>query len=184
MLTDSTRSPGDATVGKSALAEIFHSDGAHFLKNYTMTTGVEMVTKVVNIPETADAVEIFIFDSAGKEIFYGTLEKLWEFPSLLCLVYDITSEKSFKSCAKWLERARAAAHGMQLPGVLIGNKTDLAERRAVEFKEAQEWAMKQGLDYFETSAKEMDNYGAPFHKLAHSFHQMYQERVELIQSIM
>ncbi|XP_006010453.1 intraflagellar transport protein 27 homolog isoform X1 [Latimeria chalumnae] len=174
---------GDATVGKSALAQLFRSDGALFLKNYTMTVGVELVVKAVQIPQTGDSVELFIFDSAGKEIFSEMLENLWENPSVLCLVYDITSEQSFNSCAKWLQRVRARAHGLSIPGVLVGNKSDLSARRTVDFKQAQEWAASQGLDYFETSAKEMENYEAPFHHLAHTLHRVYEEHLETIKSL-
>ena len=37
-------------------------------------------------------------------------------------------------------------------GVLVGNKSDLSERREVQTTVAQEWAQSQGLDYHETSA--------------------------------
>lgn len=36
-------------------------------------------------------------------------------------------------------------------GVLVGNKTDLASRRAVDSAQAQAWALGQGLECFETS---------------------------------
>ena len=36
-------------------------------------------------------------------------------------------------------------------GVLVGNKTDLAGRRAVDSAQAQAWALGQGLECFETS---------------------------------
>lgn len=29
---------GDTSVGKSSVAQVFHSDGAHFPKNYTMAS--------------------------------------------------------------------------------------------------------------------------------------------------
>ena len=29
---------GDATSGKSAITQVFHSDGSHFPKNYTMVS--------------------------------------------------------------------------------------------------------------------------------------------------
>ena len=67
---------GDPTVGKTALAQLFHSDGAHFQKNYTLTTGVDLVVKTVAVPDTGDSVELFIFDSAGKELFSEMLDKL------------------------------------------------------------------------------------------------------------
>ncbi|XP_062918901.1 intraflagellar transport protein 27 homolog isoform X2 [Mobula hypostoma] len=174
---------GDSTVGKSALMQVFRSESAHFLKNYTMTTGVDVFVNPVSIPETSDSVELFLFDSSGKEIFYDMVESQWEFAGVICLVYDITNAASFNSCTKWLERARAQAPNGQLPGVLVGNKMDLASRRMVEYAQAQEWAASQGLEYFETSAKEMENCNAPFLSLAKAFHRMYEEKLEHIRSI-
>lgn len=58
---------GDAAVGKTCLSHIFCSDGSLFQKNYSLTTGVELVMKCINIPETNDSVELYILDSAGKE---------------------------------------------------------------------------------------------------------------------
>nr|XP_047904189.1 intraflagellar transport protein 27 homolog isoform X1 [Anser cygnoides] len=174
---------GDPAVGKSALAQMFRSDGAHFQKNYTLTTGIELLVKAVSVPETSDSVEFFIFDSAGKDLFSEMLEKLWEQPNVLCLVYDVTNEQSFNNCAKWLEKLRAQAVGMYIPGVLVGNKTDLVGRRVVEQKQAQEWADKHGLEYCEMSVKEMKNFEAPFHILAKSFHQLYKEKVETFHSL-
>lgn len=37
-------------------------------------------------------------------------------------------------------------------GVLVGNKSDLSERRTVQSSVAQEWAQAHGLDYHETCA--------------------------------
>ncbi|XP_077685497.1 intraflagellar transport protein 27 homolog isoform X2 [Eretmochelys imbricata] len=154
---------GDSAVGKSALSQMFCNDGAHFQKNYTL--------------------ELFLFDSAGKELFSEMIEKLWEQPNALCIVYDVTNEQSFNSCAKWLEKLRARTLGMHLPGVLVGNKTDLIGRRVVEQKRAQEWAEIHGLQYCETSVKEMENIEAPFHILANSFHRLYREKVETFHSL-
>ncbi|KAL4681752.1 hypothetical protein H8959_007229 [Pygathrix nigripes] len=47
---------GDPAVGKTALAQIFRSDGAHFQKNYTLTTGMDLVVKTVPVPDTGDSV--------------------------------------------------------------------------------------------------------------------------------
>lgn len=40
----------------------------------------------------------------------------WEQPNVLCLVYDVTNEQSFNNCAKWLEKLRAQAVGVHIPG--------------------------------------------------------------------
>lgn len=39
-----------------------------------------------------------------------------------------------------------------VPGVLVGNKSDLSARREVQASVAKEWAQSQGLEYHETSA--------------------------------
>ncbi|XP_070227455.1 intraflagellar transport protein 27 homolog isoform X3 [Bos indicus] len=127
--------------------------------------------------------ELFIFDSAGKELFSEMLDKLWESPNVLCLVYDVTNEQSFTNCSKWLEKARSQIPGTTLPGVLVGNKTDLAGRRVVDVAQAQAWALGQGLECFETSVKEMENYEAPFHYLAKQFHHLYREKLEVFQAL-
>uniref|UniRef100_A0A2K5C004 Intraflagellar transport 27 n=1 Tax=Aotus nancymaae TaxID=37293 RepID=A0A2K5C004_AOTNA len=155
---------GDPAVGKTALAQMFRSDGAHFQKSYTLTTGIDLVVKTVPVPDTGDSV--------------------WESPNVLCLIYDVTNEQSFKNCGKWLEKAQSQAPGICLPGVLVGNKIDLAGRRAVDSAEAQAWALGQGLECFETSVKEMENFEAPFHCLAKQFHQLYQEKMKVFQALM
>ena len=58
---------GDTAVGKSALTQMFHSGGQRFPKNYFMTIGVDFCVKVVNIPDTDTAVELYLFDTAGQE---------------------------------------------------------------------------------------------------------------------
>ncbi|CAB1431901.1 unnamed protein product [Pleuronectes platessa] len=174
---------GDAAVGKSALSHVFHSDGTLFQKNYSMTTGVELLVKCVNIPETSDSVELYITDSAGKETLVEACEKMWGEPSLLCLVFDLTSEQSFANCSRWMERVRGHVQGLQVPGVLVGNKSDLSARREVQTAVAQDWAQSQGLDYHETSAREMENCDAPLLSLARTFQSLYQERLENIQNL-
>lgn len=174
---------GDASVGKSALSQMFRSDGAHFQKNYSMTAGAELVVKSVSIPDSGDSVELFIVDSGGKETFVEACEKLWGQPSVLCLVFDVSSEASFRNCGLWLERVRAHCQGLQVPGVLVGNKSDLSSRREVEMAVAQEWARSQGLEYYETSAKEMENCEAPFLSLARAFYALYQDRIQTIQTL-
>ncbi|KAL6111192.1 ift27 [Pungitius sinensis] len=174
---------GDAAVGKSALSHMFHSDGTLFQKNYSMTAGVELLMKCVHIPETSDSVELHIIDSPGKPALVDTCEKMWGEASLLCLVFDLTSETSFTHCSQWLERVRSHCRGLQPPGVLVGNKSDLSTRREVQASVAQEWAQSHGLDYHEMSAKEVENSEAPLLSLARLFLALYQERCELIQSL-
>ncbi|KAK2888736.1 hypothetical protein QQF64_029310 [Cirrhinus molitorella] len=174
---------GDAAVGKSSLCQMFRSDGAVFQKNYTMNVGVELLEKSVSIPDTSDAVEFYIYDSAGREPFADTCENMWSQPSVMCVVFDITSEASFTSCSRWMDRVRSHCNGLQVPGVLVGNKCDLSSRREVDAAAAQSWAQSHGLEYHETSAKEIGECEAPFLSLARAFHSLYQDQIQIIQSL-
>ncbi|CAG5126647.1 unnamed protein product [Candidula unifasciata] len=174
---------GDSAVGKSSIAQVFHSDGAHFPKNYTMTQGVEVLVKSVNIPETQDSVEIYIYDSAGKDIFSDLVKQFWDHPSVVMVVYDCTNEASLSNSLTWLEKVRALTPDIHIPGVLLANKTDLDKRRVVTPKVGRETAQSSKLEYFECSAKEMRNVDTPFFFLANEYYKLYQERIELFSSL-
>ena len=66
-----------------------------------------------------------------------------------------------------------------IPVVLFGNKCDLEEKREVKKEEAQNFAKKNKMIYFETSAKENINIKEGFKKLAELAYEAY----ELVSSI-
>ena len=41
----------------------------------------------------------------------------WDQPSMVIIVYDVTSETSFSSCEKWLERVKSKKPGTPLLGL-------------------------------------------------------------------
>ncbi|CAL1530627.1 unnamed protein product [Lymnaea stagnalis] len=174
---------GDATVGKSSIAQVFHSDASHYPKNYVMTQGVELLVKPVNIPESTDSVEFYIYDCAGKDVFAEIVQKYWDHLSVVMVVFDCTNESSFTSCTKWLEKIRSKNPNIHIPGVLVANKIDLDQRRVISPKQARELAQSNKLEYFECSAKEMQHVDIPFFFLANEFHKLYQERVELFTTL-
>ncbi|KAJ8263896.1 hypothetical protein GJAV_G00142830 [Gymnothorax javanicus] len=139
---------GDASVGKSALAQMFRSDGAHFPKNYSMTAGVELLVKSITIPGSSDSVELFIFDSGGKETFQEACEKLWGQPSVLCLVFDVSSAGSFRSCGQWLERVRGTARGCRYQG--FWSATSLTCRLGGKWRGRRPWTGPKARDWSTT----------------------------------
>jgi Ras-related protein Rab-2A len=71
-------------------------------------------------------------------------------------VYDVTKRESFDHLTTWLGEARANGNDTMVI-MLIGNKTDLASKRAVTTEEGAEFARQNGLFFIETSAKTGDN---------------------------
>ncbi|XP_063240487.1 intraflagellar transport protein 27 homolog isoform X1 [Bacillus rossius redtenbacheri] len=156
---------GDKAVGKTALVQMFTSDGTTFPKSYNMTFGVELYQKQVNIPDITSVVEMLLYDSSGHKLYTDCLKRYWHAPQMVLAVFDVTSEESLVAVPRWVSLAAGG-----LPGVLFGNKTDLVGRRAVSPGAGEAAAEKLGLEYFEGSAKEHDGTDEPFYFLAHTWH--------------
>lgn len=69
------------------------------------------------------------------------------------VVYDITNPDSFKAIATWMaEIEKYGAPGMCK--LLIGNKCDLTDDRAIKQQEGAAIAKHYGMKFLETSAKD------------------------------
>jgi len=176
---------GDSEVGKSAISQSFHSDGSTYPKNYYMTTGIDLIQKFIHLGELKnDIIDFFIFDSAGKDLFADVCEKNWDKPGMFALVFDITNANSFQNCQSWLQKIKKFFEpGKTVPGILIGNKKDLEKRRRVSFEDANEFAGKNSLKYFECSAKEYDGVEDGFQWLGGEFFNFHKNSKESVQQL-
>lgn len=80
---------GDSCVGKSALTQVFLSDGTDYPKNYLMTIGADFAVKQLPIPDTNVIVEFFLFDCAGQTIFNhldSNAKYVRSFTVIFCLI--------------------------------------------------------------------------------------------------
>jgi len=68
----------------------------------------------------------------------------------------IFRRETFNHLASWLEDARQHANA-NMSIMLIGNKCDLAHRRAVSTEEGEQFAKEHGLIFMEASAKTAQN---------------------------
>ena len=80
------------------------------------------------------------------------------------LVYDITKRQTFDHVARWVEELRAHAD-TSIVIMLVGNKADLVDQRAVPSEDAVEFSEDQGLFFSETSALNGDNVETAFFRV-------------------
>lgn len=80
------------------------------------------------------------------------------------LVYDTTKRPTFDHVARWVEELRAHADN-SIVIMLIGNKADLVDLRAVPTEDAVEFAEDQGLFFSETSALTGENVESAFFRV-------------------
>ena len=88
-------------------------------------------------------------------------------------VFDVTREDSLAAAKTWIETMREWSEVKNMPGVIIGNKTDLTERRSVPAKAGLDTANSLKVQYLECSAKDNVEVEDPFFYLANEFHKLH-----------
>ena len=81
------------------------------------------------------------------------------------VVYDITNANSFHQTSKWIDDVRTE-RGSDVIIMLVGNKTDLSDKRQVSTEEGERKAKELNVMFIETSAKAGYNVKQLFRRVA------------------
>jgi small GTP-binding protein len=139
---------GDSGVGKSCfLGRFVHNT---YEPEAQPTLGVEFLTKIVTT--ATHLIQLQMWDTAGQELFRSVTRGYYRGSAAALLLFDLTNRDSFENIKKWLQDVHDVARS-DVVTLLIGNKSDLVDRRLVTFDEAQSFASLSSMQYFETSAK-------------------------------
>lgn len=141
---------GDTGVGKSCL--LLQFTDKRFQSVHDLTIGVEFGARLVNLPASKAPVKLQIWDTAGQESFRSITRSYYRGACGALLVYDITRRETFTNLKRWLDEARSNSNP-EMVITLIGNKSDMENKRVVSTTEGEEFAKKHGLNFVETSAK-------------------------------
>ncbi|XP_058202421.1 ras-related protein RABB1c-like isoform X1 [Rhododendron vialii] len=163
---------GDTGVGKSCL--LLQFTDKRFQPVHDLTIGVELGARMITIENKP--VKLQIWDTAGQESFRSITRSYYRGAAGALLVYDITRRETFNHLASWLEDARQHANA-NMSIMLIGNKCDLAHRRAVSTEEGEQFAKEHGLIFMEASAKTAQNVEEAFIKTAATIYKKIQDGV-------
>lgn len=161
-------------MGKSCLLLRFVDDS--YTPSFITTIGIDFKIRTVEID--GKRVKLQIWDTAGQERF-RTITTGKPFPLNhalmfvayyrgamgILLVFDLTDERSFNNLRTWIHNVEQYASA-GVSRILVGNKCDMAERRAVDRAHAEALAAEYGMPYIETSAKARVNVEEAFMQLA------------------
>ena len=114
---------------------------------YEITIGIDFMSKIIKF--RGQNIEIRIYDSSGVEKSMGLIACYIRDVSIVFIVYEVSYRYSFENIKTWISFIKKFEVKIV---VLVGNKIDL-EGREVETKEGEELAKKEGLLFFECSAK-------------------------------
>ncbi len=145
---------GDGAVGKTAMTARFTQD--YFDADYKRTIGTDFSVKRMNIPEIEAHVTLQIWDLAGQPRFEFVRQGFYRGSRGGLLLYDVTRRRTFLNTEAWRDEAFKNLQ-TEIPLVLVANKVDLDDSRAVSTEEGEEFAEKNGFLYVESSALTGEN---------------------------
>ncbi len=114
------------------MVQMFQTNGKTFPKNYLSTSGVDLAVKVVNIPDTDTAVELYIHDCAGSELHRHMMPSVVRADARCLIVAHISSRftRASVSC-----RAKISSQWVGCAAIILAYDMTNAD----SFKSCAKW---------------------------------------------
>ena len=159
---------GDSGVGKTNI--MLRYLNKEFNINTKATVGVEFGSK--NIIIDKKVIKGQIWDTAGQERYRAITSAYYKGAHGAFVVYDITLKESFEAVDRWINDLRNNTDE-RLEIILIGNKSDLEEKRQVTKEEGEEKAKEKEVAFMETSALNCNNIEKAFNEILNKVYLAY-----------
>ena len=154
---------GSSGVGKSSILKRYIQK--IFEEEYTCTIGVDFFMKSLNISNKS--IKLQLWDTAGTEKFKSITTGYYRGANAAFVVFDLTYKSSFESVSEWIQNYYKYSNpDSEKYVILIGNKSDLKEKREISGEEIYDFAKNNKIKYFETSAKNGENIDECFYFIA------------------
>ena len=150
---------GDQGVGKSCILNRFMNDT--FTEEYQATIGLDFQSKNVQIDN--QDIHLLLYDTAGQEKFRSLIPMYTRDANIILLVYEVTSKDSFLHLNHWLNDLTTVKKD-EVIFVVVGNKTDLEDKREVSREEGEQFAKDNDYLFAEVSAKTGKGFQDLFYK--------------------
>ncbi|NMC07002.1 MAG: GTP-binding protein [Candidatus Lokiarchaeota archaeon] len=151
---------GHASVGKTSL--ILRYVKNTFKNDLKSTIGTNFMIKPVTIDGTK--IQLVIFDIGAQDQFVSMRAKYFQGSNGSIAVYDVTSIDSLRALPEWITSLKDVCGN--IPILVVGNKIDLGDQRAVSRMEAEALANRFTCMHDETSAKTGDKVEQIFERIA------------------
>jgi small GTP-binding protein len=130
---------GDSGVGKTNIMSRYIKD--EFSIETKTTVGVEFGAKKLEI--NGNNIKAQIWDTAGQERYKSITNAYYKGAKGALIVFDITRPSSFESVDKWITELKSKCD-VDVSIIMIGNKCDLENERAVSKEESLRKAEQYG----------------------------------------
>ena len=96
------------------------------------TIGVDFKIRTIDVD--GKTIKLQIWDTAGQERFKTITSSYYKGAHGIIVTYDITDRESFTAVQTWMGEVEKHASD-NISRILVGNKCDLEDQRAVSFEE-------------------------------------------------
>ena len=152
---------GEFAVGKTSLVKRFVE--GRFDDRYLSTIGVKISRRQMTRPY--GRLNLLVWDLAGSDEFNGvTRANYLRGAAGALIVCDLTRHQTLGGFWRYVEQLEALR--LSIPLVLVGNKNDLPDERAISADELLSVSTQLNAPYFLSSAKTGENVEAVFENLA------------------
>ena len=141
---------GESSVGKTSL--IRAALGKKFNPNELTTFSSSYSVKKFN--HNGKELSLEIWDTIGQEKYRSLTKMFFKDSSIVILVYDITSEKSFTELNYWYNQIVNELGNQGYILAVVGNKKDLFKQEKVNESRGKEFAKAKNAKFKLSSAKE------------------------------
>ncbi|KAF7710159.1 ras-related protein Rab-33B [Silurus meridionalis] len=142
---------GDAGVGKTSLTHLYCT--GQFPEKTDSTIGVDFRERVVHVG--GEKIKVQLWDTAGQERFRKCMvQHYYRNVHAVVFVYDVTNVSSFRSLPLWMEECQQHLIKLDVPRVLVANKTDLMTKTAATtIEQARHLAEVHSMPFYLYSTK-------------------------------
>ena len=151
---------GDSGVGKTNILSRYISN--EFSLATQSTVGVEFGSKIIK--KNDKLIKLQIWDTAGQERYKSITSAYYKGSKGALVVYDISRNATFENVDKWIGELKANGSEDVLI-MLVGNKSDLEDKRQVQTEEVKKKAEQYKIAFCETSALDGKNIDHAFDSL-------------------
>ena len=151
---------GDSGVGKTNILTRYTKN--EFSLATQATVGVEFGSKIIK--KNDKLIKLQIWDTAGQERYKSITSAYYKGSKGAFVVYDISRKPTFENVDKWIGELKTNASEDVLI-MLVGNKSDLEDKREVQIDEVKKKAEQYKIAFCETSALEGKNIEQAFDSL-------------------
>ncbi|CAI8043193.1 Ras-related protein Rab-13, partial [Geodia barretti] len=119
--------------------------------------GIDFCTKTVQ--QNNHHITLDIWDSAGQEKYNALTKAYFRGAQGVLVMYDVTHRESYKVASDWIKATNMNVGDAEM--LLVGNKTDLQDRRQVRDMDGRNLAQEHNISFIETSALRNENIEEP-----------------------